>query len=125
MSTLYVRRLILICDAARQAAANTAANHASWDGDGAGNLTFTVPLSPSGNLPATHYWCSTALTNAQAAAVVTRLQAAGATLAERTPIVPGQTPTSTRFAAFNVDTDLWTPDQVLTACGLQRIGGTP
>ena len=52
-------------------------------------------------------------------AIRTRLQAQGATSGETTPIAVGNTPASTRFAIF--DGDLWTPEDVLTACGLQRI----
>lgn len=125
MVTIWTRHFIIVVRADLVAQANTAANHASWDGGGAGDQTFTVPLSASGNLPVQAYWCSTAATNAIALAIRTRLQAQGATNAETTPIVFGQTPASNRFAVFDMDGTGWTPDAVLTACGLQRIGGTP
>lgn len=124
MPTIWTRHFIIVCRADLVAQANIAANHATWDPGGAGDQTFTVPLSASGNLPAQAYWCSTAATNAIASAIATRLQARGATAQEVTPVPFGQTPSSTRFAVFDMDAG-WTPDAVLTACGLQRIGGTP
>lgn len=122
MSTIWTRRFVIVVRADLAAQANIAANHASWDPVG-GDRTFDVPLSASGNLPATAYWCSTAATNAISSAIATRLVARGATAQEVTPVPFGQTPASNRFAVF--DGDVWSADQVLTACGLQRIGGAP
>lgn len=120
--SVYNRRFIIVARADLAAAANLAAAAADWDPDG-GSQTFTVGLSASGSAPATAFWCNTALTPSQALAVRNRLQARGATNAEITPIAIGQTPASNRFAVF--DGDLWTPDAVLTACGLQTLGRTP
>lgn len=57
---------------------------------------------------------------ALAVAIAARLRSAGATLAEVRPVDFGQTPASTRFAVFDTAAG-WTPDDVLTACGLQRV----
>jgi hypothetical protein len=122
MSTLHVRRYIIVCRADVAAAANLAAKSADCDPVG-GERAFTVGLSASGSAPAQAYICNWALTTPQAAAIRQRLRERGATVAETTPIVPGQTPASNRFAVF--DADDWTPDQVLVACGMQRIGGAP
>lgn len=46
---------IIIVPAEDQAPANQAA--LQFDPTG-GSLTFTVPLSTTGELPATHYWCA-------------------------------------------------------------------
>lgn len=124
MATLYMRRFIIVVRADLVAQANIAANHASWDPDGAGDKTFTVALSASGIVPAQAYWCDASLTSGMAGAVKTRLMARGATDAETTLIPLGQTPASNRFAVFDADAG-WTPTLVLIACGLQRIGGTP
>lgn len=120
MATQYTRRLIIVCNAAVAAVANTAANQPDTADGGNGSQTFRVGLSVSGNAPATHYWCGWTMTPSHAAAIRTRLRAAGATVADVTPIVPGNSPASTRFAVFDAS-DGWTPDDVLTACGLQRV----
>lgn len=125
VASVWTRHFCIVVRADLAAQANIAANHASWDPGGAGDQTFTVPLSASGSLPATAYWCSTAATNAIASAIATRLLARGATAQEVTPIVFGQTPASNRFAVFDMDGTGWTPDAVLTACGLQRIASAP
>lgn len=118
--TQYTRRLIIVCNAAVAAAANNAANQDDTRDGGDGSRTFTVGLSADGSAPATHYWCGWSLKPAMATAIATRLRAAGATVAEVTPVALGQTPSSTRFAVFD-EAAGWTSDAVLTACGLQRV----
>lgn len=118
----YTRRFIIVARADVAALANVAASRSDTDSAG-GDRTFTVGLSASGNAPAQAYWCSWAMTNAQAAAIRQRLRDQGATVAEVAPVPAGGTPASNRFAVF--DADDWTPEQVLAKIGLQRIGGTP
>ena len=120
MPSLWTRRYVIVARADVAAAANAAANNAAWDADGQGDKTFTNPLSASGNLPAQAYWCSTALTTAMALGVRNRLLNAGATTAEVTPIVAGQTPASTRFAVFDA-VDWPDPAAILTTINLKRI----
>lgn len=122
-NTLYLRRYVIVARSDLAAKANLAAKQPDTDPVG-GDKAFTVPLSATGDLPATAFWCNWALTTAQAAAIRTRLQAQGATAAETTPIVFGQTPASNRFAVFDV-ADGWDPETVLTACGLKRIAAAP
>lgn len=57
--TLYTRNIIIVIQASLQAAANTRALEV--DPVGGGN-TFTVGLSSTGNLPATHYWAAGVVT---------------------------------------------------------------
>lgn len=118
----YTRRFIIVCRADFAVKGNAAAKANDFD-PGGGEKTFNVPLSASGNLPAQTYWMSCAMTTGMAGAIRTRLQAQGATVAETTPIAVGQVPVSTRFAIF--DADLWTPDAVLAAVGMQTIGTLP
>lgn len=120
MATLHTRRVLVVVNAANQARANTAFTKPDTDETGGGASTFTVPLSGTGNAPATAYWCNGAWRPAQVSAIRTRLQEQGATVAETTPVVFGQTPASNRFALFDTD-DGWTPDLVLTATGLKRV----
>ena len=56
--SLYIRRAIIVVPAGIQGAANDRSKQVDTRG---GQLTFTVGLSPTGSLPATHYWCSWAL----------------------------------------------------------------
>lgn len=123
-ATQYTRHILLIARADIAALANDAANQSDTNDGGRGDLTFTNGLSPSGNAPATHYWCSWAMRPAMLSALVTRLRAAGATVPETTLVAFGQTPASARMAAFDLDS-AWTPDGVLTTVGLQRVGGAP
>jgi hypothetical protein len=55
-----MNRIFVVVPASDSAAANTAIKQ-SVDVKG-GDKTFTVPLSPSGKAPATHYCCCTLLT---------------------------------------------------------------
>ena len=121
MATQYTRRLIIVCNAAVAAAANAAANQGDTADGGDGSKTFRVGLSATGNAPATHYWAGWTMRPAMATAIATRLRSSGATVGEVTPVAEKGTPSSTRFGVFDV-ADGWTPDAVLTACGLQRVG---
>lgn len=118
----YTRRFILVARTDVAAAANLAAKSSDCDPTG-GERAFTVRLSPLGVEPATHYWCNWALTTAQALAIRTRLRERGATVAEVTPVPPGETRSVPRFAVF--DAADWTPEAVLVACGLRRIEAAP
>lgn len=120
MPTLYTKHYTIVVRADLAALANAAAKDATWDGDGQGDHTFTVPLSATGNAPATAYWCSTALTPAKALAVRNRLLNAGATNPEVTPVAPAQVAGSTRFAVYDA-VDWPDPQAILTSLGLQRI----
>lgn len=124
MPTAYTRRFIFVVSAAVAAAANRAAARQDTDEQGGGDKTFTAGLSVSGNAPATHYICNWAMRPAVAVAIRQRLREEGATVAEVTPIAPGGTPSSTRFAVFDVG-DGWTPEAVLAACGLKRVEAQP
>lgn len=102
MATLYTERLIIVVKAAQQTPANAIARQVSVDGAN----TFTVGLSPTGNQPATHYWCNWAMTPGERADMegrMTALQAAG--------------------DAQLFDAATFTPEQVLAAMGLQRLRG--
>lgn len=117
----FTRRFLIVARADMATKANAAAHAA--DMDPSGGAWFDVPLSASGSLPAQAYWCSAAMTTAMAVAIRTRLQEQGATAGETTLIGKGNTPASNRFAVF--DGDLWTPEEVLVACGLKRIVSPP
>lgn len=54
----YSKRLVIVITAAIAAQANTRTRGVDEGGD-----TFTVALSVSGSLPATHYWCSWQMTD--------------------------------------------------------------
>lgn len=66
----YFHRVILLVPAAKQATVN------SWvqaNLDSAGGPWFSAGLSPSGNAPATYYWCSVGLTGPQLVALLRKL----------------------------------------------------
>jgi hypothetical protein len=118
----YTQRAIIV---ARPAVAN-AMNQAAADVDVLGGAqTFTVPLRASGDATNTivGYWCSWALTAAMVTALRTRLQARGATAAETTPILLGQTPTpGNRVYFFDGREGVgWAPADVLTALGADTL----
>lgn len=116
----FTKRYLVICRADLAAAAETAVHKPDIDDDPNSLRWFDVGLSASGNPPAQAYWCSAAVTPAMATAIASRLKAAGATNAEVTPVPAGGQPNSNRFAIF--DAAVWDdPDDVLTACGLQRV----
>jgi hypothetical protein len=95
------RRLIIVIKAAIRAQANARA--AELDREG-GENTFNVPLSISGNLPATHYWCSWQLDDDWDRQLKEKLQ---------------QVVTNGNAWVFNGNNR--TPDSILTELGLQRI----
>lgn len=101
MATQYSVRYIIVVTAADAAIANAAAKTVDLVG---GEKTFTSPLSPTGALPATHYWCNWAMTPAQATELSGKLD----TLLS-----------SNRARAFDAVTT--TPDQVLTTLGLKVV----
>jgi hypothetical protein len=118
----FDRRAIIVARPAVAAAMNQAA--AQVDALG-GAQTFTVPLRAAGDATNTivGYWCSWALTAAQVTALRTALQSKGATAAETTPILLGQTPTpGQRIYFFDAREGVgWAPADVLTALGADTI----
>jgi hypothetical protein len=97
--TLYTRRAIIIIPAAKQAQASALAVEADPGTDG---RTFTVPLSATGTLPASHYWCNWQTTQAQWDALMARF------------------PDGKQGVRY-FDADTTTPEQALDATGLRRI----
>lgn len=73
MTTTWLYRYHLIVSAADRDAANQVAVEVT--GDEADRLTFGVPLSVSGNEPATHFGCSTAATDPIRTGLAVRLGA--------------------------------------------------
>lgn len=109
-------RLIVVIDAARQAAANRAAARIDKTG---GTKTFTAPLAEptAPDVPAAH-WCSWDMTATGHKPDVLFAEM------EREGVSPTAKPTRTpsRTRPINVfDAAEWEPDAVLTALGLQRI----
>ncbi len=104
--TDYDQRLLILVAAPSQLAANQQA--AKVDTDGGGELTFTAGLSPSGASPATHYWCSWQMTQAEKSSFTNYLDAL--VRADRCWIYDGLTTT---------------PEQVLELHGLQRLRPPP
>jgi hypothetical protein len=79
MPSTFPHRFLVVIPAAQQAAV-AGFWTANIDPNDSGT-TFTVGLSASGNAPATFYWASTALTDAQIIAIVRKLaQMAGITV---------------------------------------------
>src|SRR5687768_10720437 len=70
MATAHLHRVLVVAADARKAALATWISNNVDPGQGANWLA--VGLSPSGAAPATHWWFSVALTNAQGAAVLNR-----------------------------------------------------
>lgn len=102
MASLYTQRLIIVVPLARQATAQALAKQVDPVG---GEFMFRVPLSASGNLPATHFWGSWACTAAERASLESRF-------------------TDGQFGVRVFDGNLVTADSVLVTLGLQRIRGT-
>ena len=72
MHTQFIRRLFVVIPNASKASFNTWwANNI--DTGGAGDKTFSIPLSATGNLPATYWGACTALTDAQFKTAAQRL----------------------------------------------------
>ncbi len=101
--TLYTDRLIIVIVASLQAQANTRATEVDPVG---GSQTFTVGLSPSGNLPATHYWCNWQLLPDERVRLNNRIGSLGN--ASKVRIFDGNTTTTA---------------QVLATTGLRELAG--
>lgn len=69
----YTERLLILIEAGVQNVANLQA--AKVDTDGGGEQTFTVGLSPTGQPPATHYWCSWQMTPGERASFINFMEA--------------------------------------------------
>lgn len=124
-------RLIVAVKPAVAAAANTAANQSDTDPAG-GDKTFTATLRLIGDVTNTvrAYWCSWEMTAAKATALRTRLQEQGfsvgetsvVSIAEKLTFVANPLAKGYVFRGESVNGDGgWTPQEVLTALGLERI----
>jgi hypothetical protein len=101
VTTAFTRRAIIVIPAARLGQANNLA--AQVDTGGHGDKTFRgLGLSATGVAPATHYWCSWQLT-----------QADWTSLSAKFP--------DGSLGIRYFDADLFNSEQVLTTLGLQRI----
>lgn len=100
--TAYTKRLLIVVTADVAAQANT---HAKGVDAAGGERTFTAGLSPTGQAPATHYWCSWAMRPAEDTDLRSRLAA-----------LVG----SGKVRVYDGTTT--TPGQVLQTLGLQPIG---
>lgn len=106
----YTRRVILVVTEADQNAANQQA--ANLDSDVGGNNTFSIPISPTGNDPATHYACNGLVRPTTLTAIESIQQVSF--------------PTGKIYRAnYEFDDEegvtRWSYDQVLSDMGLQRI----
>lgn len=104
MATRYTRRVLVVVTAADRTGANAEA--ALGSGKPADAETWTVGLSPTGAEPATHYWASMALTEAE----YEEAQLAFARRGERG-----------RLAAYDLARDGGRPAAVLASLGLQPV----
>lgn len=109
MPTPFTARLIVVVTAAArdQAAARIAQEPDAGETAQAALKTLDVPLSASGSLPATHYWCSWSVRPALAARITAWVN---------DPAFPARAANVTLFDGLTM-----TPDQVLTTMGLKRI----
>jgi hypothetical protein len=103
--TDYTQRAIIVVTAAAVTAANGRANQVDRTG---GDKTFTVGLSATGLVPATHYWCSWLMTPGEYTDLTTRLDG-----------IPNA---SLHVRVF--DGNVMTAEDVLAATGLRRIEAT-
>lgn len=110
MPTLYTRRLLIVVSEAMAPTANTrlATEPEAGDTTTDRQKTFTVPLSASGALPATHRWCGWQM-KPETETMLTSWRAS--------------LTTTQRNNVRIFDAALNTPEQVLTTMGLRRIGG--
>lgn len=109
-------RLIVVIDAARQAAANRAAARIDKTG---GTKAFTVPLAdPATPTTPAAYWCSwdLAATGHNPDLLFAELEREGVSPTAKPTNAPSRTRPINTFDAAQ-----WTPDAVLDALGLQRI----
>lgn len=96
-----MRRMIIVIVAEQQALGNQLA--LEWDPEG-GQNTFTVPLSPTGQEPFTHYWASVTMPDATFDAIATELD-----------------PYVAQSQAWYFEQPPENPESVLSQLGLQRI----
>ena len=97
----YTKRAIIVIDARNLVAANASAKAVDTVG---GEKTFHAGLSPTGSLPATHYWCNWALLPVEDTAL--RGGLSGLVAANRATVFDAATTT---------------PSQVLQALSLKQI----
>lgn len=99
----FNKRLLIVIRAEDQAIGNQAASQFEPFPDY--GPTFTVGLSPNGQLPITYYWTSVQVTDATATAIVASQGAfVGSTISE-----------------YDLEDQPTFPDTVLTNLGLQRV----
>ena len=99
----YSRRLTIVVSAAAAAAIN---GRVKADIDPPGGAWLDVPLSATGNAPATHYWASAQLTPQLEDRLRQWWQAQGAAVRNNIRLFDGHAQT---------------PEEVLTAVGLKRV----
>lgn len=104
MASLYTRRVLIIVREADRARANGYA--VQFDPDAGGGDTFSVALSASGELPATHRMASTQMTEPTYQQVLA---------------LAGQAFPGARIEEYDLETEPDRPDQVLAELGLRRI----
>lgn len=102
MPTVYTEAMLVLIVASVQGVANQQA--ARVDPTSQGD-TFTVGLSPTGQAPATHYWCNWWMTEGQRASFVNYLDA----------LVQSD-------RAWIYDSEVVSPDAVLAERGLVPLG---
>lgn len=103
MEPVFTRRILLVVAAADRDRANQTA--LQFDPEG-GDNTFSEGLSPTGQEPATHYWCSTSMTEETYQAV-------------RYQVLPQFE--GARLRSWNLDTERSAPRLLLQEMGLKRV----
>ncbi len=121
MQSDWIYRQYALVAAADQDAANSACAAAS--GNPADGQTFAVPLSPTGEGPATHYGCSSALTESLRQALLGQLQVApvASLLFWRTDAATGALLATSHAGSQGSVGQPWSWEQTLAALGLERI----
>ena len=99
--TLFIRRAIIIVNQGNRVAANSSAKQVDRVG---GEFTFTVGLSPSGNLPATHFWANWQM-----------LESERLTLGDLLDVIPGQAVQVFDLSSHDPKAAKPTPGEVLAA----------
>ena len=97
--TEFIRRAIIVVNKGNRVAANAASKQVDTVG---GEFTFTVELSPSGNLPATHFWANWQMLESERAELRSLLDA-----------IPGQSEQVFDLSSFDPAEALPTPAEVL------------
>ena len=116
------KRFIIVVPANKQSVANLDADKVNTGKD---QRTFTVGLSASGNLPASHFWCSWLMSDKEIEKLdedFDTTQAVPRGLANRAYKAVVNLFKSNKHSAKVFDASAWTPEDVLKNLGLKRIG---